>query len=122
MTDDVSPAAEPRQPAPARIAWRADGAWRLISLTPFGLALVLAIFARTYFGSGLGKPPDILGIQLGVAVDALALGWAALGARVIWTTRSMAMATIALLTTTAPAIVFLVLGPAIILILQNLSS
>jgi hypothetical protein len=126
MTDDVERVAgSVAVPAQGKVPWRADSAWRVISLTPFGLALVLvllALFAQSSVGGPMGKPPDILGIPLGIALDAVVLAWAALGARVIWTTRSLPMATIALLTTTGPAVVLLVLGPAIILILQNLSS
>jgi len=120
----MEPVAQPSpQPAPGQVRWRADSAWRVISLTPFGLALVLvivALFAGSSPGSPMGKPPDILGIPLGIALDAIVLAWAALGARVIWTTRSLPMATIALLLTTAPAIILLILGPAIIVILPNL--
>jgi len=67
------------------------------------------------------KPPDILGIPLGLVGYGLVLAWAALGARVVWTTRSPAMAALAVGITTAPAIVLLIFVPAIILIMQNLA-
>ena len=111
----------PVAPVKTRIPWRADSAWRTLSLLPFVEALLLTIFARTYFGPLVATPPDILGIPFGLVLEVVILAWAALGARVIWTTKSMAMATIALLTTTAPAVPALLLLPAIILIVQNLA-
>ena len=104
-----------------RPAWRADSVWRTLSLIPFAEALLLAVFPQNYFGPLFAKPPDILGIPLGLVLEVLVLAWAALGARVIWTTKSQGMATIALLATTAPAVPVLLLLPAIILIMQNLA-
>ena len=112
---------QPVQPSQIKPLWRADTAWRTLSLIPFGEALLLAVFARTYLPPLFSKPPDMLGIPFGIVLEAIILAWAALGARVIWTTNSQAMATIALVTTTAPAVPLLLLTPAIILILQNLA-
>lgn len=112
------------EPVPVRQgkpAWRADSTWRTLSLIPFGEALLLAVFPQNYFGPLFAKPPDILGIPLGLVLEVLVLAWAALGARVIWTTKSQGMATIALLATTAPAVPVLLLLPAIVLILQNMA-
>jgi len=113
--------ANPPQTSGAARRWRADSAWRTLSLIPFGEAALLAAFVRDYLPVILGKPPDILGIPFGFVLEGLILAWAALGARVIWTTRSSVMASIALLITTAPAIPILILLPAIILIMQNLA-
>ena len=118
MTDDVQ---VPGQPAPARIPWRADSTWRTLSLIPFGEALLLAVFARSYLPPLFSKPPDMLGIPFGFVLEVIILAWAALGARVIWTTKSQAMATLALLTTTAPAVPLLLLLPAIIEIMMNMA-
>ena len=107
--------------APARRQWRADGAWRLMSLTPFGLALVLAVASTGSIVVGLNQPPTLAGLPLDLLLDAIALAWAALGAYVVWTARSLAAATVALTFATAPAIIVLILGPAAILILQNLA-
>jgi hypothetical protein len=116
----ATPTVQPVQTSGAP-RWRADSAWRTLSLIPFGEALLLAVFAQNYFGPLFAKPPDIVGIPFGLVLEVLILAWAALGARVIWTTKSMAMATIALLTTTAPAVPALLLLPASILIIQNLA-
>jgi hypothetical protein len=117
MTTELESAAQPPR---RRSQWRADSAWRVISLTPFGLALVLVIFANSYLPGIMSKPPDILGLPLGAVVDALTLLWAALGAYVIWTTRSLAVASIALLASTGPAVVVLIFAPAAIRIMVNL--
>jgi hypothetical protein len=118
MTDELH---VPLQPARVRVAWRADTAWRTLSLIPFGEALLLAVFARSYLPPLFSKPPDILGVPFGFVLELLILAWAALGARVIWTTRSQAMATLALVTTTGPAVPLLLFTPAIIQILMNLA-
>ena len=105
--------------APAR--WRASGAAKIASLAPFLVAVALQLFAPVYFAPMLVRPPDILGIPLGVVAGALILAWAALGTLIVWTTHSRLAAAMALAFLTLPSIFALILGPAIILILQNLS-
>jgi len=112
---------QPVQPVQLSQQWRADTAWRTLSLIPFGEALLLAVFARSYFPGLASEPPSILGIPFGIVLEAIILAWAALGARVIWTTKSQAMATLALVTTTGPAVPLLLVTPALILIMQNLA-
>ena len=109
------------QPVRVGSRWRADSAWRTLSLLPFGEALLLVLFAPNYLPPLFAKPPDIVGIPFGIVLEALVLAWAALGARVIWTTRSQVMASIALLATTAPAVPLVLLGPAIIQIAQSMA-
>lgn len=109
-------AMQPVQADQVKPRWRADGVWRLLALTPFALSLLTPV----YFPAMFAKPPEILGIPVGLVLDVIALGWAGLGAIVVWTTTSRVMASIALVTTTAPTIVVLVFSPAIVLILQNL--
>ncbi len=112
---------QPVQPRQIRPLWRADTAWRTLSLIPFGEALLLAVFAGSYLPPLFAKPPDVLGIPFGFVLEVIILAWAALGARVIWITKSQAMATLALLTTTAPAVPLVLLAPAIIRIMENLA-
>lgn len=112
----------PVAPIQTRVPWRADRAWRTLSLIPFGEALLLAVFARSYLPGLMAEPPDIVGIPFGIVLEVIILAWAALGARVIWTTKSQAMATLALVTTTGPAVPLLLLTPAIIMILLNLAG
>jgi len=113
--------ATPDAPTGYKRQWRADSAWKTLSLIPFVEAPLLWVFGPTYLSVILAKPPDIVGIPLGIVLEVLVLAWAALGARVIWTTRSPALASIALLVATAPAVPLVLLLPAIILIMQNLT-
>ena len=39
--------------------WRANSAWRTLSLIPFGEAVLLALFAQSYFPALIATPPDI---------------------------------------------------------------
>ena len=103
------------------IGWRASPTWKSIAVSPFVLAVALALLTTGYVDPLFTKPPDMLGIPFGLVLDALALAWAALGAFVVWTTRSAAMAALAVTTTTVPAICVLVFSPALILIMQNLA-
>jgi hypothetical protein len=100
--------------------WRASPGRRLASLAPFGLALAIAVLARTYFGVGMGEPPDILGLPLGLVLEGIVLAWAALGALIIWTTGSRAAASLAMVFITLPSMLAIIFTPAVILILQNL--
>ena len=107
-------------PAPATVPWRAPVGARIASLTPFFLALALQLFAPTYFPPMFSKPPDVMGVPLGAIVGALALAWAAFGALVVWTTHSRLAAGLALAFLTVPSMFAAILGPAVILIMQNL--
>lgn len=106
--------------APPR-QWRAPAAARVSSLAPFLLAIALQLFAPVYFQPLLAKPPEILGIPLGVVVGALILAWAAFGSIIVWTTHSRLATALALAFFTVPSIFAMILGPAVILILQNLA-
>ena len=101
--------------------WGAPAAARLSSLAPFLLAVALQLFAPVYFRPMLVRPPEILGIPLGVVVGALILVWAAFGSLIVWTTHSRLAAALALGFLTIPSIFSMILGPAVILILQNLN-
>ena len=112
---------ESRGPAgTAPKAWRASIALRLVSLTPFAFALVISLVSRRFFDPLFAEAPTVLGIPVGLVVGGGALMWAALGALVVWTARSPLLAMLALLLFTVPSILALILGPALILIVQNL--
>ena len=93
---------------------------RAAALMPFWL--FLALFATGQFNSFFGPPPpEIMGIPLGAWMIALAAGWMLIGVALVWGTRSRLTEMFVLLLFTIPATILLVLGPAVILILQNLS-
>ena len=106
-------------PAPPR-GWSAPTAMRLAALSPFAILLALLV-GTTFFDPMFAKPPDLLGMPLGVVVGLLTIVWAALGALVVWKARSPSVAALGLLVFTAVAIFAIVFGPALILIAQNLS-
>lgn len=101
-------------------AWRASWIRRAASLTPFGLALALWFVARTYVGHALTKPPEVIGLPLGLVAEGLVLAWAALGVLVTWTTASRMAAALAMVFMTLPSMLAIIFTPAIILIMQNL--
>src|SRR5262245_20180899 len=101
--------------------WRADRVWKAISLVPFFEALAISVFTASYFSPLYSKPPDIVGVPFGLVLEVALLAWAVLGAAVIWTARSPAVATLAVLATTAPAMVLQIFIPGLVLIMQNLT-
>jgi hypothetical protein len=93
---------------------------RLASLLPFALAAALHVLAASYFGRGLGRPPEVAGIPLGIVIDALALAWAALAVLVAWRSQSRIAVALVVAFVTLPSMLVILFGPAAILILQNL--
>ncbi len=99
--------------------WRAPPVLRAVSLLPFGLAIALELLARSYFGGPM-MPPEVAGIPLKIVVTGLELAWAAFGALIVWTAGSRIAASLALVFITLTSMLAIILGPALILILQNL--
>ena len=110
---------EPASHAQAAELW-ALRLMRLASLLPFALVAALHVLAGSYFGRGLGRPPEVAGVPLGIVIDALALAWAALAALVAWRSRSRVAVALVVAFVTIPAMLVVVFAPAAILILQNL--
>lgn len=100
--------------------WRAPGLLRIGALMPFVLALAIPLLAGPKFGGPMYSAPDVAGFPIPTAIGGLTLGWAAFGALVVWTTGSRLAATLAYVFVTVPSIFALILGPAVVLILQNL--
>ena len=95
--------------------WRV--VYRAAALLPLWLFLVLFLTGR--FNAFFGRPPDVLGLPLGVVSLGLAFGWMLIGAALVWNARSAALAFFAILLFAFPATFGLIFYPAIILILQN---
>ena len=72
----------------ASVAWRAGGPSRIVALSPLWVLIVSWIAAPTYFGPLGGEYPNILGLNLGVIVQGLALLWMLIGLRLLWATPS----------------------------------
>src|SRR5262245_42155656 len=81
----VEPASSPEPAKP----WSADWITRVLTLTPFAFAAWAYLFARPFLGGDIfSAPPSIVGIPLGLVMEALILLWAALGTWVVWRTGS----------------------------------
>lgn len=92
---------------------------RLVALTPLWLFLVLAV-RGSFWNPFFSAPPSIAGVPLGLVVLGLCGLWMLLGLVIVWDTRSAAMQALGLLLFTLPATMLLVMGPAMVLIIQNL--
>jgi hypothetical protein len=113
------------QPAPAAPMAPSAGSRipiRLAALTPLWLFLVLIATGRIAGGFFGPPPPEILGIPLGIWLVALVAGWMLIGLGLVWEPRSPLIKLLVLLVFTIPATLVLILGPAVILTLQNVGS
>lgn len=108
-------------PKPAR-PWRSDPITRVSALAPFALAFYIDFIQRPTFGGIFAKPPELVGLPAGMWLQISLLSWAAVGAWIVWTTRSRLKSALALLLFTVPALFGIMLGPAVILIWQNLAD
>ena len=111
------------QPAPEPVAeastrWHAP--FRVLALLPLWIFLIFNLAQGTSMGGPMGEPPTILGFPLYGWLAILAGAWTLAGLALIWDARSTLRRTVALLVFTIPATFVLILGPALILILQNL--
>jgi len=102
--------------------WRSDPITRLVTLAPFALALYIDLVARPFAGLGSDSQPEALGISPAGWLQLAVLTWAAVGAFIVWTTNSRVASAVAFVLFTPVAIFGLVLGPAVLLILQNLAG
>jgi hypothetical protein len=95
---------------------------RALSFLPLAVLVAMTFFAPRFSEPMFGKPPDVLGIPLGVVFQGLAMLWMLWGVLVVWRARSRLVESLGLMLFTIPATVAVVYGPAIILILQNLNG
>ena len=102
-------------------AWRSPRALRLLSLTPFVVPLAELLLVRGYVPALTATPPAIVGAPLALALELALLGWAALGAALVWRVRSARLAQIALFVFAPTAIAGLVFRPAVIELMQHLA-
>jgi hypothetical protein len=91
-----------------------------LALLPLWCVLVLA-FLGDNFDPVTRNPPEMLGLPAGVILMAGAAALTALGFVAIRTSTSRARSVLAFIFLTVPATIFAVGGPAIILIVINLS-
>lgn len=91
-------------------------ALRLIALTPLWLGPIIYLMSPTFFG----PKPELFGIPQNLVFTVGAMSWSFIGVAITWGARSWLADVLALLVFTVPAIVLMIIGPAVVLILQNL--
>ena len=89
-----------------------------------GVPLVVAawglVAAPTFFRPMGYRQPELFGIPLEFAITVFAIAWGAIGGYIVGTSRSRWALPYVLMFFTLPACLAIILGPAIVLILQNL--
>ena len=94
---------------------------RFAAFTPLWVLIIASVAVPSFSDPIFAKPPDWLGIPLGVVMDAIALVWMLIGVVVIWDARSRLVEALVVTFFTIPATLLVVLSPALILIMQNLT-
>jgi hypothetical protein len=93
-----------------------------IGLSPIWLVIVLAIVAPTFMAP-MGDPMvSIAGIPAGLVILGGAFVMALAGAFVIWRSESALVRAATFAVLTCPALLFVVFGPATVLIVENLGA
>jgi hypothetical protein len=82
--------------------------------------VVLVLVPGGYYDPVFAKPPDILGVPLGLVVAGIAMLWMLIGLAMVWRARTRSVEFIALVVFAIPATIVIVLAPPLILIMQNL--
>jgi hypothetical protein len=94
----------------------------VLTSLPFVLAVALNVLAPGFLDPLFASPPSIAGLPAGVVFLFLTIVWAVLGILVARKARSEARIALALVVFTLPAMFAILVGPALILIIQNLAA
>jgi hypothetical protein len=113
----TTPQPVPEAPSRSRSRW----ATRITAFTPLWVLIVALVASPRFFPPMFAKPPEILGIPLGLVLDAIAMVWMLIGVVLIWDARSRLVEALVLFWFTIPATLVVVFSPALILIMQNLA-
>lgn len=105
---------------PASVAWRPGWPSRIFALTPLWVLIISPLAAPRFFEPLGGEYPNILGLNLGVIVTALALFWMLIGLYVLWNATTRWVEALVYTVFTIPATMAVLLTPALVLIMQNL--
>ena len=91
---------------------------RLIAAIPLWLGPVIYLMSPTFFSPN----PELLGIPQALVMTVGGMSWALIGLGIIWDARSWLVDVLTLVVFTIPAMLFMILGPAIILIVHNFGA
>jgi hypothetical protein len=92
-----------------------------VTSLPIILIVVLMVAAPGFIDPLFANPPAIAGLPAGVVFLFVSLVWAVLGILVARGARSITRVALAVAVFTMPACMAIILGPAVILIIQNLA-
>lgn len=105
-------------PVPAAKGWHPRLIAKVVVLTPLWVLIYTKFAAQTFFGS---QPPSVFfGLTAGDLMIVLAMFWMLIGVYALWHAKSLFVELVAYLAFTVPAMFAVILGPAIVLIVQNL--
>lgn len=93
----------------------------LIGLLPLWVLLFLLVVARNFMAPLLMNPPETFGLPGGLVILAITLAVMAIGVVILSRTSSTKAAIVALLGFTAPSVILLIMAPALILAIVDLS-
>lgn len=102
-----------------RPEFRAGRVLRAIALSPLWVSVPLLMLVPGHLELLYTQPPSILGIPAGLAIEAVGLGWMALGAVALWQTRFPLIAATAITFFSLPSLALLLLGPPLLRIGMN---
>jgi hypothetical protein len=97
-------------------------AWVIAALAPGMVALAITIGQPDSIGPMFAKPPEALGVPLGSLILAASAIWYALGVGLIAAAARRAVRLVGVFGFVLPATIGFLIGPAVILILQNLTA
>jgi hypothetical protein len=101
---------------------RAGSLATLCAAMPLVLLVGLAAIAPGFLDPMFANPPAVLGLPAGMILLGLVVVLGVVGVAAVWHTSSPAVALIPIVLLSVPAIVLVILGPAMILIIQNLAT
>lgn len=104
-----------------RRPWRSGPFSKFFAFTPLWIRIYGFFAWQTFFPPMFTDASGPLGMPLSGFVDGLVLLWMSIGVYVLWSARSRLVAAVVYLVFTIPATIALILGPAVVLILQNMS-
>lgn len=109
------------EPASTResVEWRASWPSWIFALTPLWVLIIATLASPTSFPPFGGEGPNLLGINLAVIVQGLALCGMLIGLRLAWNTTSRLVESLAYTVFTFPATMVVLFSPAIVVITQN---
>jgi hypothetical protein len=94
----------------------------LAVLLPVWLFLALTALEPHFMDPMFQKPPEVLGLPLGTIMIGVSMIWAAIGAGLMRATTGEWTRLLIVLLFIIPAVLSVMLGPAVILIMQNLTT